>query len=310
VSTGESTDRLEAQAGGGHLASGLAAMGTLRWVVADLALPLDEVRRRLDLSPVSAVALGQALTGAVLLRRIALKVPARLTLTIDGDGPIGRIVAESESGGGVRGLVGDPQAETPSDGELRLAELVGEGHLSVSRETDGERYTSKVELVSGEIGLDLAHYLDQSEQIRSAVLVGVLPRPSGIAAAGGVIVEALPGTDDEVLEQLEENLRSLEGVSRTLETGGLGALQNAVLAGFDVEILEGRPLAYACGCEREQLRRQLMTLAQDDLESLFERDEFCDAVCAFCGESYRFSAKELMRSTQSGAEPLDRPLTT
>lgn len=280
--------------GGGRLETGLAALGTLRWVVVDLTLPLEEVRRRLDLSPLSAVALGRALVGAVLLRRIALKVPARLTLTIDGDGPLGRIVAEAGVGGGVRGLIGNPRLETPADGSMVLAPHVGRGSLSVTRETDGESYSSQVALVSGEIGEDLAHYLEQSEQIRSAVLVGVLPQATGIAAAGGLVVEALPGTPDEVIRRLEQNVRGLAGVSATLADGGPAALKAAVLAGFDLEPLEDRAMAYECGCSRERLGEQLQTLAQADLEELLGEEGTCHAECAFCGERYEFTTAELL----------------
>lgn len=293
-------------AGGGRLASGLAARGALRWVVAEVALPLDEARRRLDLSPISAVALGQALAGAVLLRRIALKVPSLLTLTIGGDGELGKVVAEAESGGGVRGLVGNPQLPTPADGDLSLAPHVGQGALTVTRETGGKRYVSQVELVSGEIGLDLAHYLEQSEQIQSAVLVGVLPQATGIAAAGGLIVEALPGTPVEIIEQLEGNIRGLEGVSQTLASGGLAALESAVLSGFDRELLEERPIAYRCRCDRDRLRAQLATLAVAERRELVAGDGECDAECAFCGQRYRFSAAELLPDSGT-PEPLDWP---
>jgi len=273
----QTTDKDYGAAGGGRLEAGLAALGTLRWVVVDLTLPLEEVRRRLDLSPLSAVALGRALVGAVLLRRIALKVPARLVLTIDGDGALGRIVAEASTGGTVRGTIGNPQAPTPLDGSMALAPWIGRGSLNVIRERDGESYSSKVELVSGEIGEDLAHYLEQSEQIRSAVLLGVLPQPSGITAAGGLIVEALPGTSEEVLERLEDNLRALTGGSSTLAVGGAAALKAGVLADFDLEPLEDLPLAYECGCNREALRDRLRSLAPADLEDLLAEDSTCEA---------------------------------
>lgn len=273
--------------------TGLAGDGSLRWVAVDLALPLEEARRRLDLSPISAVALGRALTAAVLVRRIALKVPSRVTVEVIGDGPIGRIVAEAEAGGGVRGLVGNPRIETPADGSMRLAPFVGKGTLRITRESVDRRYTSEVELVTGEIGLDLAHFLEQSEQIRSAVLVGVLPASTGITAAGGLVVEALPGTPEEDLDRLERNLRGLEGVSQTLAAGGVAALERTAFDGFDLELLEDLPLAYRCGCSRERLGAQLATLAVDDVASLLDDDGICRAECSFCAERYEFSAAEL-----------------
>ncbi len=119
MSVSTSTSTPEATLVGGRVATGLAALGSLRWVVVDLTLPLEEARRRLDLSPISAVALGRALTAAVLLRRIALKVPSRIVLVVAGDGALGRVVAEVEEGGGVRGMVGNPRVETPADGSRR-----------------------------------------------------------------------------------------------------------------------------------------------------------------------------------------------
>lgn len=277
---------------GSGLVAGLAAKGSLRWVVADLTLPLEEVRRRLDLSPISAVALGRALTGAALLRRIALKVPARMTLVIDGDGALGRVVAEAEMGG-VRGLVGNPRVATPADGSLDLAPWVGHGSLRVSRETGARRYASQVELVSGEIGDDLAHYLEQSEQIRSAVLLGVLGRHQGIAAAGGLIVEVLPGAEEVAIERLEENLRGAGGVSRLLEANGLDGVLTTALAGLGPEVREERPLAYRCRCDRERLLRLLVALDEGDRESLREDDGRLDATCHYCGTVYSFGSGEL-----------------
>ncbi len=279
--------------GGGRLRTGLAGAGSLRWVAADLTLPLEEGRRRLDLSPLSAVALGRALAGAVLVRRIALKVPSRVTLEVRGDGSLTKVLAEASVGGAVRGIVSPARLPTPEDGSMRLAPWVGSGTLRVTREGTDRRYSSEVELVSGEIGLDLAHYLEQSEQIRSAVLVGVLPASTGIAAAGGLIVEALPGTDSEALSRLEANLRGFEGLSHLLETGGLAAVERAAFEGFEVEQLEESPLEYHCDCSRERLGAQLAVLARRDSDALYEEDGVCRAECAFCAERYEFTADEL-----------------
>lgn len=276
-----------------RLETGLASLGTLRWVAADLTLVLEEARRRHDLSPLAAVALGRAMTGAALLQRISLKQPSKLVLEVKGDGPLGQVIAEVDSAGHLRGMVADPTVETPDGGAMKIGEAVGSGSLRVTREESGGRYTSQVELVSGELGDDLTHYLEQSEQIRSAVLLGVLPRPSGIAAAGGLVVEALPGTEDEVIVRLEESIRALEGVSSLLERGGVDGLVEAVLGGFDRETLERQPLDFRCGCDRETLRLQLRSVAKEDLASVVGGDGQCEAVCAFCGERYLYDTEEL-----------------
>ena len=278
----------------GRLQIGLAGQGTLRWAAADITGVLEEARRRLDLSPIAAVALGRTLTAATLIQRISLRLSSRLIVEVLGDGPLGKVIAEADSQGRLRGLVGAPRIATPADGRMALAPLVGHGLLRVTREDERSRHSSQVALVTSELGEDVAHFLEQSEQIRSAVLLGVLPRPGGIAAAGGFVVEALPGTEDGLVEELERNIRGVEGVSAVLGRGGGAALAAAVLDGLDCELLEEVPLHYRCRCSRETLRAQLLTLAHADLESVLGEDGQCEAECAFCGATYRFPAAELL----------------
>jgi molecular chaperone Hsp33 len=286
-------------AGGGN-GSGAAGSPTappgLRWAVTDLSEVMETVRGRLDLSPVAAAALGRTLAGAALLLRMALKTPAQLIVEVSGDGPLGRVVAEADAAGHLRGMVGNRLAAVPhtTEGKLDVGRAVGQGHLRVLRRySQGGSYDSQVELVTGEIGDDLAHFLQQSEQTRSAVLLGVLARPTGVAAAGGMIIEALPGADEATLSTLETNLARLGGVSRVLEAGGLQAVLEAALAGLEVVELERRPLAYHCRCGRQRLRRHLALLPDDDLASLQRDDGSVGAECVFCGTEYRFQADEL-----------------
>jgi molecular chaperone Hsp33 len=176
---------------------------------------------------------------------------------------------------------------------MRIAPLVGKGILRVTREEESSRYSGEVELVSGELGDDLTHYLQQSEQIRSAVLLGVLPKPNGIAAAGGLIVEALPGTGEEILDHLEHNIRSIEGVSFLLDSGGVPALERAVFDGLQREVLESQTIEYRCRCSRAALLDKLRPLARHDLEALLDVDGRCEATCAFCDARYLYTADEL-----------------
>ncbi|MFQ5526502.1 MAG: Hsp33 family molecular chaperone HslO [Thermoanaerobaculia bacterium] len=285
---------------GSFIDIGLAGRGTFRWVAADLALALEEARRRLDLAPLPSVALGRALVGAVLLQRLSLKVPARLILEVAGDGPLGSLRAEAEYTGRIRGTVANPRLAGESDG-FRIASAIGNGSLNVTRETGRKRYSSKVNLVSGELGDDLTHYLEQSEQIRSAVLLGVLPVPTGIGAAGGLIVEALPGTEEGALAQLESNLRALEGISTYLRDGGVARLIAATFEGLDVEHLEHYDLEYYCGCDRRRLLGHLRALGPEDLNELADDDGFCEAVCSFCGNRYRYEPGELSGAPASAS---------
>lgn len=280
----------------GTLQTGLAGGGALRWAAADLTGVVEEARDRLDLSPVAAAALGRSLAGAALLLRLATKTPSRLVVEIRGDGPLGRVIAEADPEGNLRGMVGDPRVIVPDypNGKLAVGSAVGKGMLRVLREhAGGGSYHSQVELVSGEISEDVAHYLAQSEQRHSAVLLGVLARPRGVAAAGGMIVEVLPGAPEEVIDRLERNILGVPGVSHLVEAGGSAHVAETLLAGLDREVRESRPLRYRCRCSRERLLHHLALLPPEDRDALFAEDGTIEADCVFCGSRYRYTLEDL-----------------
>jgi molecular chaperone Hsp33 len=281
----------------GTLELGLAGNGALRWAVADITDVMEELRDRFDLWPVPAAALGRCLAGAAILQRLSTKTPSRLMLEVRGDGPLLRVLAEADNEGNLRGIVGDGRVQVPDwpGGKLGVGRAVGKGYLRVLREYEGGRsYQSQVELVSGEIGEDVAYYLSQSEQTKSAVLLGVLGKPSGVVAAGGMVVEVLPGAPEGTISRLEENIAGIQGVSHLLEEGGATHVVERVLAGFDREVKEVRPLRYRCRCDRERLRQHLVLLPAEDRDYLREDDGSIQADCAFCGIQYRFTPEELV----------------
>jgi molecular chaperone Hsp33 len=281
----------------GLLQLGLAGDGALRWAVADVTEIVEEARERLDLSPVAAAALGRCLAGAALLLRLATKTPSRLLLEIRGDGPLGRVLAEADQEGNLRGMVGNPHVEVPHtpEGKLAVGRAVGKGTLRVLREHEGgASYHSQVSLVSGEIGDDVAHYLEQSEQSRSAVLLGVLAKPFGVAAAGGMIVEVLPGAPEDTIARLEKNIAGIAGVSHLVEAGGSVHVVETLLAGMDREVRETQALRYRCRCNRERLLHHLVLLSDDDRDHLRGEDGTIEADCAFCGSKYVYTPAELV----------------
>ena len=284
---------------GSLLELGLAGDGYLRWAAIDLTGVVREVRDRRDMGPVATAALGRCLGGAALLLRLAAKTPTRLSVEVRGDGPILRIFAEADQEGNLRGMVGDARVDVPhwDNNKLAVGRAVGKGRLWVRREfAGGGGYQSQVELVSGEIGEDLAHYLQQSEQTSSAVLLGVLGKPSGVAAAGGMIVEVLPGAPESAIDQLEQNIFKIRGISELLEAGGLSHVKEMVLSGMDHEVKEVRPLQYRCRCSRERLLQHLVLLSADDRDYLRREDGTIDADCVFCGTHYVFTPEELLES--------------
>lgn len=279
----------------GALEVGLAADGWLRYGVVDLREVVEEARTRLDLSPIAAAALGRSMAAAALLLRLSAKSPSRLVLEIRGSGPLRSVLAEADEAGHLRGMVGNPRVDLPHrpDGKLAVGDAVGAGILRVIREREGGSYASQVELVSGEIGLDVAHFLRQSEQTRSAVLLGVLARPVGVAGAGGLIVEVLPGAPEAVLESLEQNLAGVAGVSRLLEEGGHEQVLDAVFAGMEREVLERRPLHHRCRCSAERLRSHLVMVGDEDLAEMTTDAGVVEGECVFCGSIYVFELDEL-----------------
>lgn len=284
------------------LVMGLAGDGFLRWALVDLGAVVEEARDRLDLSPIAAAALGRAEAAAILLLRLAVKNPSRLVLEIVGDGPLRSVLAEVDAAGNLRGTVGEARVDLPAGpgGKLAVGAAVGKGRLRVTRESAGDvRYSSQVELVSGEIGLDVAHFLEQSEQTPSAVLVGVLTRPTGVTAAGGMIVELMPGAPEETVARLEGNLAALPSVSRLLEEGGTGALLDAVLAGLDREIVDERTLRHTCRCSRARIHVHLARISPEDRAELRAGDDVLEAACVFCGNRYRFTDDDLAGAGES-----------
>jgi len=291
----------------GKLLRGLAADGQLRVIAAETTDVVEEARRRHDLSPTATAALGRALTGAALLAFLLVKNPQeRITLIIDGDGPLGGIVVEAGVDGKLRGYVKNPQADTEprSDGKLDVGALVGNGELRVLRAlADGEEFDSSVPLVSGEIAEDIAYYLWQSEQIPSAVLLGVLVEPTGeVRVAGGLVVQVLPGASEDALKRLEENIAKAPGITALLEEKGLQGAAEVILDGLglqwtDLKALgfeEGAiPLEFKCRCSRDKALETLSFFTPEEREKLIEENGGAEVTCHWCGEVYRFDADEL-----------------
>ncbi|HVS65152.1 MAG TPA: Hsp33 family molecular chaperone HslO [Thermoanaerobaculia bacterium] len=279
----------------GILEVGLAAGGRLRWAAADITAVVEEARIRLDLSPLATVAFGRCAAAAVMLHRLALKTPARLDIDVRGDGPVGRVLVEVRDDGGLRGLVSQIHAvgeNGPQD--LRVGPGIGRGLLRVRREDQsGRRYESQVELVTGEIGVDVAHYLEQSEQRQSAVMLGVLASPDGVEAAGGLLIEAMPDAERDLVSRLERSIGEFGSVSRVLDRDGLEGSVSRLLGDLEAETVERREIRYQCQCRREGLADSLGVLDRQQLVELVSENGAIDAECAYCGQVYHFDLDEL-----------------
>ncbi len=260
---------------------------------------VERARNIHKLLPMGAAALGRTLLGASLMGDMLKEEQGSLTLQIRGGGPLGTILAVSDCGGNVRGYVQNPQVELmeKSPGKLDVGAAVGlDGTLTVIKDIGlKEPYVGSIGLFSGEIADDLAMYFVESEQIPTACALGVLVGlDQSVTAAGGYLIQLLPGAGEDMIEAIEAGVRAMGSVSHAL-AGGLDGegLLRAVLPGFQLEILEKHPVEYRCCCSRDRVSRALISIGRKDLTELIQEQGQAELTCQFCDQVYRFSRQEL-----------------
>lgn len=249
-------------------------------------------------TPTATAALGRLLCAASLLGNMMKEENASLTMRLNGGGPLGGIVAVSDSAGNVRGYVGDPTVDLPlrPDGKLDVGGAVGRnGMLTVSRDLGlKEPYIGSTELVSGEIAEDVAAYMTESEQIPAAVGLGVLVATDlSVAQAGGFIVQLMPGAPEEMIRVLEDNIFLMDSVTMQLSDGGAEELIRNVLKGLDVELVEELPVEYRCTCGRKRVAEVLSTIDNGELQDIIAGGEEISVSCQFCDAVYRFTPEDV-----------------
>ena len=249
--------------------------------------------------PVATAALGRTLAGASMMGNALKGHGASLTLQIKGSGPLGTILAVSDSDGNVRGYVTNPQTELPlrPDGKLDVGGAVGqEGSLTVIKDLHmKEPYVGTVNLLGGEIAEDIAAYFVESEQIPTACALGVLVGlDQSVTAAGGYLIQLLPGASEDMITKIEAGVHAMGSVSHALADGldGEGLLR-AVLKDFDLEILEKHPVEYRCYCSRDRVTRALISMGRQELSGLIAEQGQAELSCQFCDKVYRYSREEL-----------------
>jgi len=280
-----------------HLVRILTADGSLRAAAAVTTQLVEESRRRQETDPTATVALGRLATGAALLGSL-LKGEQRLALTVEGNGPLQKLHAETDAAGHLRASVKNPLAGLPPQADrFDVAGAVGRaGFLHVVKDLGlKEPYRGVVQLHTSEIAEDLAYYLTTSEQTPSSVALGVALAPDGsVAAAGGLLVQRMPGGDDSLIPLLEQRLATLPPVSSLLREGvGPAALLADLFAGIPFGVKGETELVFRCSCSRQQVRRMLLALGKEEVQQLAERAETTNVTCEFCKECYGFTPDEL-----------------
>ena len=260
---------------------------------------VERARQIHGLAPTAAAALGRTLCAASMLGELMKEEDASLTIRVNGGGPIGSVIAVADSDGCVRGCVDEPQTDLPlrGDGKLDVGGAVGtDGMLTVSRDIGlKEPYVGSVELVSGEIAEDLAQYMVESEQIPAAVGLGVLvDTDRSIKAAGGYIVQLMPGAPEELITRLEDNIFMMDQLTTILSEDGVDAVAAQVLRGMEPETLERIPVSYRCSCSRERISAALRSCGAGELRSMAADGEPIEVTCQFCDHVYSFAPQELL----------------
>ncbi|MFR8926705.1 Hsp33 family molecular chaperone HslO [Peptoniphilus senegalensis] len=262
---------------------------------------VEEAARIHKLSKATSAALGRVLTAAAIIGSWQKNEKDSITLSIKGNGAAGSIVATCKNDGFVKGYVTNPQADLPireSDGKIDVAGIVGDGNLTLTIDTGMKKpYTGTVNLTTGEIAEDLAVYFLQSDQVPSAVGLGVLVDVDySIKAAGGFIIQLMPDASEEQISKLEENLKGLPSVTSILdEYHDAEKLIEILMKDIDFKILEKRDIDYKCNCSREKVEDAIVSVGPKEIEEILREEKKAEVSCYFCDKVYNFEEEDLER---------------
>ena len=248
-------------------------------------------------TPVATATLGRLLTAGAMMGLMLKGEKDKLTLELKGDGPGGKVLVTADNQGKVKGFITYPEANVPNkpNGKLNVSALVGKGTLNVIRDMPfGQPYHGMVEIVSGEIAEDLTYYFAQSEQVPSAVSLGVLVAGTKVWHAGGFILQLMPGASEEATKLLEDKLQGLDSLTTLYsKVESPESLAEFFFGEVGYTINDKIPLSFHCDCSREKVESVLIALGRRELEALLEEDGKADLHCHFCNSNYHFSEEEL-----------------
>lgn len=283
---------------GDYLIKATGFNGNIRAYAIQSTELVEEARRRHDTWATASAALGRTLTISTMMG-VMLKGEDKLTVKVEGDGPVGPIIVDSNAKGEVRGYITNPHVdfELNSIGKLDVSRAVGTvGTLSVAKDLGlKEMFTGQVPIVSGEIGEDFTYYFANSEQVPSAVGAGVLVNPDHtILAAGGFILQVLPGADDAIITQLEERINSIAPISTLIREGNTPEQILEKLIGEDnINFLDTMPVSFTCQCSKDRIQNAIKSLGNEEIQAMIDEDHGAEANCHFCNETYTFTEDEL-----------------
>ncbi|MDM5043553.1 Hsp33 family molecular chaperone HslO [Latilactobacillus sakei] len=282
-----------------YLVKQVSEDGQLRAYAVNATQVVTEAQEKHDTWPTSSAAFGRTIVGTLLLSAAGLKGDTKMTVKVEGDGPVGKIVVDGNAQGTVKGYVTNPHVNLPSNEKNKIDVKAGvgtTGTLSVTKDLGlKEPFTGQVPLVSGELGEDFTYYLAKSEQTPSAVGVSVfVNEDSTIGVAGGFMIQILPGADNRLIDILEARLQEMPLVSELLQQGMTPEeIITEIVGELPMKTLEELPVKYECDCSKERFAKALSSIAPQDLKQLIEEDHGAEATCRFCGKQYQFSEADL-----------------
>lgn len=281
-----------------YMIKALAFDKQVRAYAVDSTKTVGEAQHRHQSWPTASAALGRAVTAGVMMGAM-LKGEEKLTVKVEGNGPIGAIIVDSDAKGHVRGYLSNAQVhfELNENGKLDVRRAVGtDGTLTVVKDIGlRDNFSGQVPIVSGELGEDFTYYFAVSEQTPSSVGVGVLVNPdNSILAAGGFIIQLMPGTDEETISKIEESIIKTPPVSKMIQDGLTPEeILNQLLGEENVTILEKMPVEFRCTCSKERFGRAIISLGKTEIQDMIAEDGKADTQCHFCNEEYHFTKEEL-----------------
>lgn len=275
-----------------------AANDQIRAFAAVTTEMVEAAREHHNTSPVATAALGRLLTAGAMMGSMMKGEKDVLTLQIKAGGPLQGITVTADSQGNVKGYVGNPDVCIPanSKGKLDVAGAVGPGFLTVIKDMGlKEPYSGQVMLQTCEIAEDLTYYFATSEQVPSAVGLGVLMNKNNtVRQAGGFIVQLMPFAEEEVISRLEQNVQKINSVTNLLEEGHTPeSLLEKVLEGFDVQINEKMDTRFRCNCSKERVAKALISIGRKELNEMIQEGKPIEMNCHFCNTNYNFTVEEL-----------------
>ena len=275
-----------------------AAEGQIRAFAVTSKELVEEARKRHNTSPIVTAALGRLMSGAVMMGSMMKGEKDLLTIRVNGDGPMRGMTVTADAAGNVKGYPFVPDVVLPANalGKLDVAGAIGAGNMSVIKDMGlKEPYIGQTALQTGEIAEDLTHYFAVSEQVPSAVGLGVLMnKEKTVEQAGGFIIQLMPFAEEEVIEKLEKKVAEVTSVTSLLAQGyNPEMILQKLLGNLGLEITENMPVRFYCGCSKERVTKALASISRAELDEIIKDGKPIEVNCDFCNTHYTFDIDEL-----------------